>query len=395
MSADIKIFTDDIEGQALDQCHAIAKSPVFTTARIRIMPDVHAGKGCVIGFTATGMEKLIPNLVGVDIGCGMLTARLDTDDLDLAKLDRLIAQRVPAGFDVHDHEVAEAQQYIDELTCRDRIRNRSRLLASLGTLGGGNHFIEVDRDEDGRLYLVIHTGSRNLGVQVAEIYQDLAIKHCSGASREEVDALIADLKAQGRACEISDELKKLKDRTPHVPKELAWCSEADSRDYLHDAWVATRFARHNRELILDTVLKGMGVTADMTFHTTHNYVDMRDPDRPVIRKGAVSAGLDEMLLIPMNMRDGCLLCRGLGNEDWNCSAPHGAGRLMSRATARESIPLADFVESMRGIYTTSVCAATIDESPFAYKDAEAIRERIGETARIERTLKPVYNFKAH
>ena len=178
MSADIKIFTDDIEGQALDQCRTIAKSPVFETARIRIMPDVHAGKGCVIGFTATGMEKLIPNLVGVDIGCGMLTARLDTDDLDLAKLDRLIAQSVPAGFDVHDHEVAEAQRYLDELVCRDRIRNKSRLLASLGTLGGGNHFIEVDTDEDGRLYLVIHTGSRNLGVQVAEIYQDLAIKHC-------------------------------------------------------------------------------------------------------------------------------------------------------------------------------------------------------------------------
>lgn len=325
----------------------------------------------------------------------MLTARLDTDSLDLAKLDRLIAQRVPAGFDVHDREVDGARQYLDELTCRDRIRNQPRLLASLGTLGGGNHFIEVDRDEDGRLYLVIHTGSRNLGVQVAKIYQDLAIKHCAGPDREEVDALIADLKAQGREREISDELKKLKAETPRVPAELAWCSEADSCDYLHDAWVATRFARHNRERILDTILDGMDVTADMTFHTTHNYVDMRDPDRPVIRKGAVSAGLNEMLLIPMNMRDGCLLCRGLGNEDWNCSAPHGAGRLMSRSAARESIPLADFVESMRGIYTTSVCAATIDESPFAYKDAEAIRERIGATARIERTLKPVYNFKAH
>lgn len=395
MSADIKIFTDDIEGQALDQCHTIAKSPVFTTARIRIMPDVHAGKGCVIGFTATGMEKLIPNLVGVDIGCGMLTARLDTDDLDLAKLDRLIAKSIPAGFDVHGHEVDGAQPYLDELTCRESIRNQSRLLASLGTLGGGNHFIEVDRDKNGRLYLVIHTGSRNLGVQVAEIYQDLAAKNCAGPGREEVDALIADLKAQGRTCEISDELKRLKEKAPHVPRELAWCSEADSKDYLHDAWVATRFARHNRERILETILDGMDVTADMTFHTTHNYVDMRDPDRPVIRKGAVSAGLDEMLLIPMNMRDGCLLCRGLGNEDWNCSAPHGAGRLMSRSAARESIPLEDFVESMRGVYTTSVCAATIDESPFAYKDAEAIRERIGETARIERTLKPVYNFKAH
>jgi tRNA-splicing ligase RtcB len=362
MSADIKIFTDDIEGQALNQCYTIAKSPVFETARIRIMPDVHAGKGCVIGFTATGMTKLIPNLVGVDIGCGMLTARLDTDHLDLAKLDRLIAQNVPAGFDVHGHEVKEAQQYLDE---------------------------------DGRLYLIIHTGSRNLGLQVANIYQDLAAKHCAGAGREEIDALIADLKAQGRASEISDKLKELKSKAPRIPEDLAWCSEADSKDYLHDAWVATRFARHNRERIGDIILTGMGITADMTFHTTHNYVDMRDPDHPVIRKGAVSAGRDEMLLIPMNMRDGCLLCRGLGNEDWNCSAPHGAGRLMSRSAAKASIPLEDFVESMKGIYTTSVCPSTLDESPFAYKNADSIRERIGETARIERTLKPIYNFKAH
>lgn len=395
MSADIKIFTDDIEGQALNQCYTIAKSPVFETARIRIMPDVHAGKGCVIGFTATGMTKLIPNLVGVDIGCGMLTARLDTDHLDLAKLDRLIAQNVPAGFDVHCHEVKEAQRYLDELICRARIKNQSHLLSSLGTLGGGNHFIEVDRDEDGRLYLIIHTGSRNLGLQVANIYQDLAAKHCAGAGREEIDALIADLKAQGRASEISDKLKELKSKAPHIPEDLAWCSEADSKDYLHDAWVATRFARHNRERILDIILTGMGITADMTFHTTHNYVDMRDPDHPVIRKGAVSAGRDEMLLIPMNMRDGCLLCRGLGNEDWNCSAPHGAGRLMSRSAAKASIPLEDFVESMRGIYTTSVCPSTLDESPFAYKNADSIRERIGETAHIERTLKPIYNFKAH
>ena len=392
---DIKILTDDIEGSALDQCYTIAKSPVFADARIRIMPDVHAGKGCVIGFTATGMTKLIPNLVGVDIGCGMLTAKLDADDIDLAALDRLIARRVPAGFEVHDEESGEAQDYLGELICRDRIRNAPHLLRSLGTLGGGNHFIEVGRDEDGALYLVVHTGSRNLGLQVAGIYQDLAARNCAGPDRDEQAALIAQLKAEGRQAEISDALARLRAESPRVSPELAWCSEADSRDYLHDAWVATRFARRNRELICDTILHGMGLRATETFHTTHNYVDMRDPDRPVIRKGAISAGRGERMLIPLNMRDGCLLCRGRGNDDWNCSAPHGAGRLMSRSAAKASIQLEDFVASMEGIYTTSVGASTLDESPFAYKDAGSIRERIADTADIVRTLKPVYNFKAH
>lgn len=395
MKADIKIFTDDIEGQALDQCYTIAKSPAFENAKIRIMPDVHAGKGCVIGFTAKGMTRLIPNLVGVDIGCGMLTVELLADSIDLAALDNAISKVVPAGFDVHDAESRHAEVFLDRLRCRDHIKNASHLLCSLGTLGGGNHFIEVDRDEDGRLYLIIHTGSRNLGLQVANIYQDMAIKHCSGTDRSTTDALIAELKAQGRQSEIAEKLSQLKEQTPRVPADLAWCSEVDSKDYLHDAWVATQFAEANREAIASAILAATGVPAGKKFHTIHNYVDMTNPDDPVIRKGAICAEKDKPLLIPLNMRDGCILGRGLGNEDWNCSAPHGAGRAMSRSAAKASISLEDFVQSMAGIYSTSVCPSTIDESPFAYKDAGSILERVQETVSVEHRLKPIYNFKAH
>lgn len=395
MKADIKIFTDDIEGQALDQCYTIAKSPAFEGAKIRIMPDVHAGKGCVIGFTAKGMTRLIPNLVGVDIGCGMLTVELLADGIDLAALDNAIGKVIPAGFDVHDAESRRAEDFLDQLRCRDRIKNESHLLRSLGTLGGGNHFIEVDKDEDGRLYLIIHTGSRNLGLQVANIYQDMAARHCTGTDKDAIDALIADLKAQGRQSEIAGKIQELKAQAPRVPADLAWCSEADSRDYLHDAWVATQFAEANREAIADAILAATGIPAGKRFHTIHNYVDMTNPDEPIIRKGAISAERDKPLLIPLNMRDGCILGHGLGNEDWNCSAPHGAGRVMSRSAAKERISLEDFVQSMAGIYSTSVCPSTIDESPFAYKNADSILERVQETVSIEHRLKPIYNFKAH
>ena len=395
MSADIKIFTDEIEGQALNQCYQIAKSPVFTQARIRIMPDVHAGKGCVIGFTAQGMTKLIPNLVGVDIGCGMLTAKLEATDLDLAKLDRVIEQKVPAGFSVHEAEQREAEPFLDALKCKDKIKKQSHLLCSLGTLGGGNHFIEVDRAEDGSLYLVIHTGSRNLGLQVANIYQDLAVKHCSGTDQEAIHALIQNLKEQGKEQEIQSRLKALKESRPKVSEELAWCSERDSRDYLHDAWIAAQFAKENREQILRQIMDAMDLSVAFSFHTIHNYVDLTKPETPVIRKGAISAEKEEWLLIPLNMRDGCILGQGKGNPDWNCSAPHGAGRLISRSKAKEIISLKDFQEAMKGIYSTSICTATLDESPFAYKDASSIVEKIGDTVEIRQILKPIYNFKAH
>lgn len=395
MSADIKIFTDEIEGQALNQCYQIAKSPVFTQARIRIMPDVHAGKGCVIGFTAQGMTKLIPNLVGVDIGCGMLTAKLEETDLNLEKLDQAIKRTVPAGFAVHEAEQREAERFLDALKCKDRIKNQSHLLCSLGTLGGGNHFIEVDRAEDGSLYLVIHTGSRNLGLQVANVYQDLAVKHCSGTDQETIHALIRELKEQGKEQEIQSRLKALKESRPKVSEELAWCSERDSRDYLHDAWIAAQFAKENREQILRQIMDAMDLSVAFSFHTIHNYVDLTKPETPVIRKGAISAEKEEWLLIPLNMRDGCILGQGKGNPDWNCSAPHGAGRLMSRSKAKETISLEDFQEAMKGIYSTSICTATLDESPFAYKDASSIVEKIGDTVEIQQILKPIYNFKAH
>lgn len=395
MSADIKIFTDEIEGQALNQCYQIAKSPVFTQARIRIMPDVHAGKGCVIGFTAQGMTKLIPNLVGVDIGCGMLTAKLEATDLNLEKLDQAIKRTVPAGFAVHEAEQREAERFLDALKCKDKIKKQSHLLCSLGTLGGGNHFIEVDRAEDGTLYLVIHTGSRNLGLQVANIYQDLAVKHCSGTDQETIHALIRELKEQGKEQEIQSRLKALKESRPKVPEELAWCSERDSRDYLHDAWIAAQFAKENREQILRQIMDAMDLSVAFSFHTIHNYVDLTKPETPVIRKGAISAEKEEWLLIPLNMRDGCILGQGKGNPDWNCSAPHGAGRLMSRSKAKETISLEDFQEAMKGIYSTSICTATLDESPFAYKDASSIVEKIGDTVEIQQILKPIYNFKAH
>lgn len=394
MTADLKIFTDEIEEKALEQCNTIAVSPVFEDAKIRIMPDVHAGKGCVIGFTATGMTKLIPNIIGVDISCGMLTAKL-ADSVDLEQLDKVINERVPSGFNVHAREDDEAQEFLDELTCRDSIRNTSHLLKSLGTLGGGNHFIEVDVDEDGDNYLVIHTGSRNLGLQVANIYQELAVKHCAGRDEATTSALIAELKAAGRQREISSKLAELRSNAVKVDDDLAWCSEADSRDYLHDAWVATRFAHRNREKILDIILDGIGVDIEDMFHTVHNYVDLRAAGNPVIRKGAVSADAGERLLIPMNMRDGCLLCVGRGNEDWNCSAPHGAGRLMSRTQAAKIISLDDFRTSMDGIYSTSVCESTLDESPFAYKSMASILDRIGDTVEVQKILKPVYNYKAH
>lgn len=395
MSANIKIFTDEIEGQALNQCYQIAKSPVFTQARIRIMPDVHAGKGCVIGFTAQGMTKLIPNLVGVDIGCGMLTAKLEETDLNLEKLDQAIKRTVPAGFAVHEAEQREAERFLDALKCKDRIKNQSHLLCSLGTLGGGNHFIEVDRAEDGSLYLVIHTGSRNLGLQVANVYQDLAVKHCSGTDQETIHALIRELKEQGKEQEIQSRLKALKESRPKVSEELAWCSERDSRDYLHDAWIAAQFAKENREQILRQIMDAMDLSVAFSFHTIHNYVDLTKPETPVIRKGAISAEKEEWLLIPLNMRDGCILGQGKGNPDWNCSAPHGAGRLMSRSKAKETISLEDFQEAMKGIYSTSICTATLDESPFAYKDASSIVEKIGDTVEIQQILKPIYNFKAH
>ncbi len=420
----IKIFTKNIEQEAIDQINQLLEQDAFKDSKIRIMPDVHAGKGCVIGFTGDLGDKVIPNIVGVDIGCGMLCVEFGKIDLDLAKLDKVIRQYVPSGMNVH-----ETQRYkfleLEQLYCLKELINRDDWLEkSLGTLGGGNHFIEVDIDEDNNKYLVIHTGSRNLGKQVAEIYQNKAIKYCSyeKEKKEEKDKVIKEYKEQGRQKEIQAKLieinKKYEGKTK-LPKELCYLEGKLREDYLHDMKICQEFAKDNRLCIAKQILcnyfevpyyQGTNsvrlvedvnypafitqdyITYDFKyFHTVHNYISFEDN---IVRKGAISAKKGERVLIPMNMRDGCIIGVGKGNNDWNQSAPHGAGRIMSRMKAKETLNLKDFEDSMNGIYTTSVSENTIDESPMAYKSMDEIIKCIGDTVEIERIIKPIYNFKA-
>ena len=354
------IYTDMLESAAEGQIRAMLEQPFCVNSRIRIMPDVHAGKGCTIGTTMTVTDKAVPNMVGVDIGCGMETVKLNGSHIELPKLDSVIKRTVPSGFNVRPQPHRRMEQFdFEKLRCFGSI-NLKRAAESLGTLGGGNHFIEVDRGGDD-LFLVIHTGSRNPGLQVAEYYQKLAYERMGGR-------------------ELSD-----------VPYELAWLSGPDLEDYLHDMELMQRFADLNRKTIKEEILSGMKLKEEGSFTTVHNYIDT---EAMILRKGAVSAGAGEQLLIPMNMRDGSLICTGLGNQDWNCSAPHGAGRLMSRGEAKNHITLSAFKKSMEGIYTSTVSKATLDEAPMVYKSMEQIMEAITETVRIERIIKPVYNFKA-
>lgn len=382
---DLKVFAKTIEPAARAQIDLLLSQKPFENCKVRIMPDVHAGAGCVIGFTANLGDKVIPNIVGVDIGCGMFTVRLGETDIDFDSLDRVIREFVPSGMDVHPE--AGYIPLIDNLFCRDRLRNTERLHASLGTLGGGNHFIEVDTYNKEK-YLIIHTGSRNLGKQVAEIYQDIAIKaiHSQKAAREEI---ISRLKAEGRERDIAGALATLKAKTT-VPRGLCYV-EGENRDaYLHDMRLCQLFARRNRERIAQVICKHMGWKPIDGFHTVHNYVD----GSGMVRKGAISADVGEIVLIPINMKDGCILGRGLGNEDWNKSAPHGAGRLMSRAKAKATISLETYQAAMDGIFTTSVSQDTLDEAPQAYKPMTEILDCIADTVEVLRIIKPVYNFKA-
>lgn len=384
---DLKIFAKTIEPEAQAQIDLLLAQKPFENCKVRIMPDVHAGAGCVIGFTANLGDKVIPNIVGVDIGCGMFTVSLGNIPIDYEKLDSVIRDNVPSGMNVH----SEYGHYslIDSLVCYKKLRNVEHLHASLGTLGGGNHFIEVDEDSDGGKYLIIHTGSRNLGKQVAEIYQNTAIETLS-SPKEKRAALIAQLKAEGREREISEALKALKKETPKIPRDLCYVEGADRENYLYDMKQCQIFARYNRERIAAVVCKQMGWKAIDSFHTVHNYID----DEGMVRKGAIAAQAGRTVLIPMNMRDGCILGEGLGNPDWNESAPHGAGRIMSRSKAKSSISIEDYKKSMDGIFTTSVDMQTLDEAPQAYKPMGEIVECIAETVTIKKILKPVYNFKA-
>lgn len=409
---DLKIFTDNIEQEAIDQINILLEQPAFADCKVRIMPDVHAGAGCVIGFTADLGDKVIPNIVGVDIGCGMFTVelgRIDTGingktdssivnyvtDIDYEKLDNVIRTCIPSGRNVHE-EINYIFSELKNLRCYNKLKNIDWLERSMGTLGGGNHFIEIDEGFEGRKYLVIHTGSRNLGKQVADYYQNLAVELMIGRDKlaYERDRLIAEYKDQGRSSEIQDAIKELRNtwrkKTNDIPKELCYLTGKYRDDYIYDMKICQRFAKQNRLMIALKIMLSMGWYSIDLFETVHNYID----ESNMIRKGAISAKKGEKVLIPINMRDGSLLCVGKGNEDWNCSAPHGAGRIMSRSKARESISMESFRESMTGIYTTSVCESTIDESPMAYKSMNEIINNIKDTVDILDVLKPVYNFKA-
>ena len=395
--ASAKIFTEVVEEEAIAQVIALLNQPYAEGQRVRMMPDIHAGAGCTIGTTMTISNKVCPNLVGVDIGCGMKTVKLaEGTVLDLERLDAAlhgydVEVIVPSGFDIRATRHSFCDRIsLEALRCAKNV-DLDRAYRSIGTLGGGNHFIEIDRDEAGNVYLVIHTGSRHLGIDVCKFYQEQAFKSLASPSQEERMALINSLKAAGRQRDIPSALQELAKRSPKSTKDLAWCEGQLFEDYIHDMRIAQRYAELNREAIAEAICQYMGWEVEDEFQTIHNYIDT---EHMVLRKGAVSAQSGEKLLIPINMRDGSLLCIGKGNEDWNCSAPHGAGRLMSRAKAKATVSMAEFEESMAGIYTTSVSVGTLDESPMAYKRIEDIVGNIADTVDIVSVIKPIYNFKA-
>ncbi|MBQ2712004.1 MAG: RtcB family protein [Clostridia bacterium] len=389
-----KCFAFTMGELAREQILAICNQSAFSSAKIRIMPDVHEGTGCTIGTTLTVTDKVVPFMVGVDIGCGMYTVCLGKQDVNLPRLDAA-AHAIPSGRSVWD----SVRQPFDllALRCYPHLKDVHRLGCGLGTLGGGNHFIEVDEDGEGNKYLVVHSGSRNLGVQVASYYQQVAIDLNLG--KKEFFAARADMiecyKKEGKEKQIQAELKRLDrawaQKKPTLPRELCYLYGEEMQDYLHDIAICQQYAEQNRMLIASILLEACGLTATDSFTTVHNYIDVKNR---ILRKGAVSAQAGERLLIPINMRDGSLICTGKGNEDWNFSAPHGAGRLMSRAAAMQRLSLEEYKAQMSGIYSTCVLPSTLDESPMAYKSLEEITEGIAPTADIVCRIKPIYNFKA-
>ena len=385
-------YTAQLEESAAEQIQSVCDQEAFSDCKIRIMPDVHAGKGCTIGTTMTITDKIVPGMVGVDIGCGMETVRLDSTEIDFARLDKSIRENIPSGFEVRNrpHKLVEVID-LNELRCVRHV-NLDRAYKSIGTLGGGNHFIEVDRDDDGTLYLVVHSGSRHLGCEVAEYYQSEGYKTLCGNAAFQVEEVIAELKSKGREKEIQSAIKALKEQTAiPVPKDLAYVEGALFDDYIHDMKIIQRFAVLNRKAMADTILVGLRLDAMEEFTTVHNYIDT---DSMILRKGSVSANAGEKLLIPINMRDGSLICIGKGNPEWNCSAPHGAGRLMSRAKAFHELSMEQYQTEMSGIFSTCVVPDTLDESPMAYKSMDEIVSQIEPTAEIIARIKPLYNFKA-
>ena len=415
----LKIFTNNIEQEAINQIDSLLEQEPFKNCKVRIMPDVHAGKGCVIGFTADLGEKVIPNIVGVDIGCGMLCAELGKIDIDLKKIDKVINENIPAGRNIREQKLIDYDP-IKQLYCLRELRETKKFNRGIGTLGGGNHFIELNEDEEGNKYLVIHTGSRNMGNQVANYYQNLAIDLCSGNEEmfKEKEEIIRTYKEQGRKQEIQKALKELekkyKNNKPDLPNELCYLEGKYREMYLHDMEICQEYASLNRKYICASILdklykpnaytlvdtsefdieKARKINVSISipfFETIHNYINFEDN---IVRKGAIRANKGERVIIPINMRDGSIIAIGKGNEDWNNSAPHGAGRIMSRKKAKEMIKLEEFQESMKDVYTTSVVEETIDEAPFAYKPIQEIIDNIQDTVEIIKIIKPIYNFKA-
>lgn len=381
-----------VEDEAIEQIRRMCDYPLTEGSKIRIMPDVHSGAGCTIGTTMTVKDKAVPNVVGVDIGCGMYTVELAEKEIDLAKVDE-VCHIIPSGRDVWEGR-REAFDFTG-LACFRELKEMTRLKRSLGTLGGGNHFIEIDESNDGRKFLVIHSGSRNLGKQVAEYYQKLATDLNKGKeeyfkARQEI---IDTYKVEGRKKEIQSALKALvwTPREGDLPDDLCYVYGEYLENYLHDVEICQRFARRSREIMAETILAYTGLSAVSAFHTIHNYIDT---DEMILRKGAIAAHKGEKVLIPINMRDGSVLAIGKGDPEWNYSAPHGAGRLMSRTAAKEKLNMEEYKKSMEGIYTTSVCPETLDEAPMAYKSLEDIIGVIRETVDVIEILKPIYNFKA-
>ena len=409
---DVKIFTDNIEENALEQIKQLLSIEVFSDKKIRIMPDVHAGAGCVIGFTGDLGDKVIPNIVGVDIGCGMRILNLGRiEEIDYHAFNEHIRANIPSGMIVREdkfgfkplvHEemdiYREAKKMVTELRCYRELKYSDRIYKAIGSLGGGNHFIELDKDNEGNVYLVIHTGSRNLGKQVADIYQNRAIKHMTeGADEFEgtIKRVIEEYKAAGRRSELQGVIKKMcksqQDAEPILPRDLCYVENEAREDYLHDMRICQRWAVLNRKLISLLLLKFFSnVSIIEEFESVHNYIS----DDNIIRKGSISAAEGERCIIPLNMRDGSLLCTGKGNPNWNYSAPHGAGRVLSRTQAYEQIKMEDFVASMAGIYSESVNDFTRDESPMVYKPADEIIANIGDTVTIDTIIRPIFNFKA-
>lgn len=387
-------YIDTVEDTAMSQIKAVCDESAFAESKIRIMPDVHAGKGCTIGTTMTITDKVVPNMVGVDIGCGMYTVALGNGDIDLERFDEA-AHYIPCGMNVW--EGRQERFDLTALKCYRNLKNTKRLERSLGTLGGGNHFIEIDQDENGNKYLVIHSGSRNLGTQVANLYQSLAVDLNLGKEEyfKQREEIIRTYKEQGRRGEIQSALvaleKSFKAKEPTMSAELCYLYGSFMDDYLHDINICQQFASRNREKMAEILLERTGLTGYEAFCTIHNYIDI---DEMILRKGSVSARDGEKLLIPINMRDGSLICVGKGNAEWNYSAPHGAGRLMSRTAAFERLTMEEYTAQMSGIYTTCVNTSTLDESPMAYKNMDDIVANIGPTAKIIAHIKPIYNFKA-